>query len=161
MAAPLADLAHRFRFNESLLRMITEALSDEDWARLPSEVGGNSAHWIVGHVATSRRFLMRKLGLDVAEQPWEEQFGMGAEHGDPAGYPRVDELLADVFEAGEPLANRLSEMSEDDAAAPFDIKFPDGADTLGGASSFLLFHEIYHLGQIGLLRRISGHAGFA
>jgi uncharacterized damage-inducible protein DinB len=38
---------------------------------------------------------------------------------------------------------------------------PDGSDTVAGVLHFLYFHETYHLGQLGLLRRMNGLDPFA
>ena len=36
-----------------------------------------------------------------------------------------------------------------------------GADNLAGYLAFLAFHESYHIGQLGWVRRRLGHAGIA
>ena len=41
-------------------------------------------------------------------------------------------------------------------AKPLGRALPDGSDTLGGAIRFLVWHEAYHLGQLGMLRRLAG-----
>ena len=38
---------------------------------------------------------------------------------------------------------------------------PDGSATVAGALGFLAWHESYHLGQLGLLRRLAGKPGRA
>jgi uncharacterized damage-inducible protein DinB len=158
MTTPLQALAPRFRFNEGLLKMATDGFTDETWSLGP-DGGGNTAHWILGHVTHARNGLLRMAGAEVAPEPWEEAFGRGATPtGD--GYLPVEELVAKFRAAGEALSSHLAGMSEEDAAAPAPREFPDGSKTIGDAAHFMYFHETYHLGQIGLIRRMGGLPGF-
>jgi len=157
---PLVDLARRFRFNESLLSSVTDGFSPEDWAAAPPG-GGNNPIWIMGHIATSRRFLTRHLGQGAPEEPWERLFGMGSKVQDPAAYPSPASLRLAFQNSGKQLEHLLSELDAEAAAKPFGTTFPDGSDTLGGGASFLYMHEVYHIGQIGILRRMRGRPGFA
>lgn len=160
MSHPLVDLAARFRFNESLLNMMVNKFEPEDWAAAP-EGGGNNPIWILGHVTTSRRFLLRKLGVDAPEEHWERLFGMGSQLTDPGNYPSPTTLTCNFTEAGAALTKSMETLTVEEADAPMGTTFPDGSDTIGKGAHFLYFHEVYHLGQIGILRRMRGKPGFA
>jgi len=160
MDHPLSALAARFRFNEGLLTMTTDGFTAAEWAAAP-DGGGNNAVWILGHLVASRRFLARRLGATVPEDAWEGGFSMGAKPADPSTYPSPETLIAAFREAGGQLEERCGSLDASEAAAPFGSSFPDGSETVEGGAHFLYFHETYHLGQIGLLRRIHGHPGFA
>ena len=153
-------LADRFRFNEQLLAVATEGFAADDWSRAPSEQGGNTAHWILGHVALARRGLLRKLGVEVPVEAWEDHFQRGGTPDAAAAYPAPAELIADLAANGERLSERLPSLSEVERGAEWGTAFPDGSTTVAGGAHFLYFHETYHLGQIGLLRRICGKPGF-
>ena len=157
---PLAALANRFHFNESLLSMVVDKFDAEDWAAAP-EGGGNNPVWILGHITASRRFLLRKLGADVPDQAWEQLFGMGTQLAGPGAYPSPSTLNDHFREAGKQLTTMLGELTDSQADAPMGTTFPDGSKSLGGGAHFLYFHEVYHLGQIGILRRMRGKPGFA
>lgn len=161
MTNPLADLASRFRFNESVIGQVSDGLTPDDWSASPSESGGNTPHWILGHIASSRRYLLRKVGGEVAEEPWEDVFSMSAKPTSTDGYPTPAALLADLKAIGEQVGERLEAMTDAEADAEWGGTFPDGGKTFGAAARFLYFHESYHLGQLGLLRRMRGHDGFA
>jgi hypothetical protein len=72
----------------------------------------------------------------------------------------VDSLLA----AWDQLADRvdvgLAGLSLDVLDRPAGFS-PSGnpEETVGSLLSTVLFHQAYHAGQLGLLRRISGHEG--
>ncbi|MDF1798476.1 MAG: DinB family protein [Planctomycetota bacterium] len=160
MQHPLASLATRYRFNESLLSTITEGFSPEDWAAAP-ESGGNNPIWILGHITASRRFLLRRLGVEVEDEAWERHFAMGTQLQDPGAYPSPATLVGHFRSAGEALVERCATLDAEQARAPWGSAFPDGSETLDGGAHFLYMHETYHLGQIGLLRRIRSKPGFA
>lgn len=163
MSRTYTDLARRLRFNEQLLAVETEGFAPEDWHLRPSPSGGNDAHWILGHVTQSRRMLARILGATIENAPWEHGFGMNAKpDGSRSGYPDPAELVRDFTAGGERLEALLAELTDERADSPWKgRKMPDGSRTLGDVLHFLHFHETYHLGQIGLLRRIAGKPGFA
>ena len=161
MDAPLADLARRFRFHENVLAATTGAFTADDWATPPGPRGGNTPHWILGHLASTRRYLARRLGVDLPEEPWEALFPMNSQPSGTAGYPAPAALTADFAATGARLSARLLELSAAQADEEWGGTFPDGSHTLAGAAGFLHFHEAYHLGQLGLARRLRGHAGFA
>ena len=155
----LADLARRFRFNERFLGTLTKDLGPDDWTARPP-AGGNSAHWIVGHVAHFRRVALRTLGVDVPEAEWERSFAMGAKPSGSETMPRPEELVKAIRESGAALESRLLSISPEEADAPAPRARPDGSTTRAGVAGFLHVHETYHLGQLGYLRRTRGKPGF-
>ena len=156
MTTPLADLARQFQFNHRLLQLFAGDLSPEDWGRPASEQGGNRPHWVLGHLAGARRGILRRLGEELPKADWEAPFARGAEPGSGADWAPVEELLTDFARSDERLAERLGALGADEAGAPWESGFPDGAETLEQGVRFLHFHECYHLGQLGLMRRLVG-----
>ena len=157
-AQPLADLAGRFRFNTTLLGMLSDGLSPGDWFR--REGSGAPAIWVLGHVAAMRLYLLRTVGIDAPERDWETSFaGAGPTAPVPettAGpYPNVDELLDTIFESDELLGEALAALSPKDVD---EVWADDGVDevSVGDSVGFFYFDETYHLGQLGLLRQILG-----
>lgn len=161
MTAVLTDLGRRLRFNDgAMLRMLTADFRPEDWMRRPGADGGNSPHWIVAHLAASRRRVRRKLGDAVPEESWERLVATGHKPEPVHELPPVEVLLADFGESGGVLERLLATLTEDEASAPWGSEFPDGSKSLSGGLHFFHFHESYHLGQLGLIRRLCGKPGF-
>lgn len=158
MAAPLAALGDRFFFHRRMLASLVEGFSAKDWAR---SAGGNDAHWILGHIAFSRRFLLRRLGEDLDEADWEGLYRPGVRAGRERPDPEPSLLLEDVHKSGKLLTACLARLDEDALSDSFGVRLPDGGTTRGDGAQFFHFHEAYHLGQIGLLRRICGKPGLA
>ena len=159
MTSSLAELANRYRFNEGLLQMATGGFADAMWTHEP-EGGGNTAHWILGHVTFARRGALRMAGADLPVEPWEEAFGKGATPGSGEDYPSIRELTEMFGSAGDRISEHFAAMTDEAAAAPSPREFPDGSNTVGDAMHFMYFHETYHLGQIGYIRRLEGLPGF-
>ena len=141
MDAPLTYLGNNFFFNRQTLVRLVDGFEAADWSRPASPNGGNNAHWILGHLTGTRRYLLRKLGVDVAQDDWEELFGMNAEPGDTDGYPTPEVLMADFHASGKRLTERLGELSADELGADWGSAFPDGGTTLGDGARFLYFHD--------------------
>ncbi len=160
MTAPLAALGQRFRFNETMLGAASEGFSAGDWAAEPGGKGGNTPHWILGHLASCRRVIRRKMGEEVAEDDWEAQFGMNATPAGTEGYPAPGVLVEDFVASGERIAERFANADAAELSAEWP-GFPTGDGTVRDGMQFMYTHECYHIGQIGLLRRILGHERFA
>lgn len=159
MPQPLEALGKRLRFNEQLLKMAITGFEEGHWGARP-EKGANSAHWILGHITYSRLGMLRIAGAPIAPEPWEENFHKGVKPDNGGDYPSPSFLVQRFRTAGESLATRFGEMTEEDAAKPSPREFPDGSKSVDGAMHFLYFHETYHLGQIGYVRRLEGLDGF-
>jgi hypothetical protein len=160
MSTPLADLGRRFRFNERLLGMVSEGFTPAEWAAPPGEKGGNSSHWMLAHLVVQRRALARKLGGAAPAEPWEAAFKPGSKGALAPDTPAPAALLATFTALGELIGARLTALEPAAAAAPWGGRLPDGGTTVADGAHFLYFHETYHLGQIGLVRRILGRPGF-
>ncbi|MGQ0552734.1 MAG: DinB family protein [Planctomycetota bacterium] len=153
---PLVALAERFHFNDRFLDQLTSDFADKDWLARHGEA--NHAQWLLGHLACTRRWALRELGAGVSAEPWEQHFGQGCRPS-PLSDDIAPALLREaLIKNGEKLRKFLVTRTPEQAEAPF-MPFPDGSRTMQAGAHFLHFHESYHLGQIGLLRRLQGKPG--
>jgi hypothetical protein len=157
---PMEALAARFRFNEKFLERAVKDFTQLDWIL---RIDGSSSHawWLLGHLAVSRRVFLRALGVARPEADWEQRFAKGSRPEDGPGLPSPQVIEADLHDSGGILEECLKSFSALDAGAPFTRKLPDGSSTKEGAAHFYLWHETYHLGQLGILRRACGKPGIA
>lgn len=154
------SLSHRFEFNTKILGSLTQDFTDDDF-HFMSANGGNPCIWILGHIVLYRRVMIRRLGETIGESSWEEFFYRNTKAEQLDRYPSANELLT-VFQKNlQPLQTRLTNLSDEGAKSDWGRKFPDGSETVLGGLNFLHFHESYHLGQIGYLRRLLGKPGLA
>jgi uncharacterized damage-inducible protein DinB len=77
----------------------------------------------------------------------------GSHELDPAAARALPAILADLDRSQERLMTRLERVTDEELAAA------RGESTMGKQLAFYQFHETYHVGQTGLLRRIGGKEG--
>lgn len=124
--------------------------------------GGSSLNWVVGHIADSRN----KLHMAVTGKPVFPPEKFAAYEGRPDSTYSADtaapfeEVKACCDQAGEALIAALSAMDDDALNRPAPFSVVGNADeTIGSLASTFTFHDAYHAGQTGILRRINGHEG--
>ena len=109
--------------------------------------GGNSINWILGHIIISRDDVRELLGLDKLYGEDMKMYHRGAENVDPGELVEFSRLL-EMYNSGESaLEEKLKSTDLRDDNEKYRMV------------TFLAFHESYHTGQTGLLRRIIGKEG--
>jgi uncharacterized damage-inducible protein DinB len=124
--------------------------------------GGNCLNWVLGHVTRVRN---GALGL-FGQQPMfpAEEFDAYDDNGRVPFEAKTampfDELKRRFKALQEPLVKGLDEISAEAMSRPAPIS-PTGNpnETVGSLLAALAFHEAYHVGQTGLLRRVVGREG--
>jgi uncharacterized damage-inducible protein DinB len=152
---------HQTRITQGVIRTNTKGLSHEDSLVQPSPAG-NCLNWVVGHLMTVYDGVLPLLG----QQPV-----LGTEvlkHYARGGQPIRDssealdfqQLLAAMNEAAERVDAGLAALSPDllDQPAPTS---PSGNpdETVRTLLTTVMWHQAYHTGQTGVLRRIAGKEG--
>lgn len=153
------DLTFLFELNAVVFRANAAGLTHDESLRGPAG-GGNCLNWVLGHVLATRHAILKTLGR---EGWWPEEtvdlYKRGARTlaGDEAGIVRWETLVADFDASHGRVLEAIAAASEHDLAQPAG-RGPGGVE-LDAAHrvAFLQFHEAYHIGQIGLLRRVAGH----
>lgn len=158
MLPELLPLAHLYAHGARSLQALVGDFSAEDW-RVKDAVG-HDPRWILGHLAAMRMRVVGLLGGEAPEAAWTAAFGRGSS---PADMPDLDPtVLLEAFQHAHRKAEPLWDgVTAARLAEPLGRTLPDGSDTLGGALRFLLWHEAYHLGQLGMMRRLAGKAELA
>ncbi len=156
----IENLRWLYRIGSSTLKANLEEVTPEEALRRP-EPGGNSVAWVVGHLLRSRQFLLTLLGT-----PWsigeaaEIAYKRGSTGDDDGAFLPFERILKLWDESQELLMKALDNLTEEalqgDAPPLGDFA---RADTLERRILFLYFHETYHLGQLGLIRRLLGKEG--
>ena len=157
MTDPLGELGDRYAFNGKLLGLLLGDFEPDDWRHRVNE--SNHAQWLTGHLANTRRWMLRELGQTVAEDTWEGFFGAGGKISAESDAVDPATLQAAFEAAGQDVVSTLGALTTADAAKALPKPFPDGSTTVGGMLNFLHFHEAYHIGQVGLIRRALGKPG--
>jgi uncharacterized damage-inducible protein DinB len=120
--------------------------------------GGNCANWILGHMVSVHNGVMRLVG----ETPvWEnDQLARAGWNPitDPSQAIEWNTLREHFLDSRERCVDAISKMS--DAALADAVPNPFGGNTTRGELlSSLSYHQAYHVGQLGIVRRIAGLEG--
>ncbi len=137
--------------NTRLFRNCLDGLDAEQAAKRIGDTTNNVV-FIAAHVLDARYYLAGYLGLDV-KNPFEEQWRQVKKVEELTDPPALSEILAAWEDVSIALAERFATLSEDDLAAESKQKFPVADGTVLGGATFLMQHDSYHLGQLGLLRK--------
>jgi hypothetical protein len=159
MLPELVPTAQAFATGDLFLRRLVGDFTPEDWR--VRDAAGHDPRWLVGHLAATRRGVLKLLGLETEEQGWEAFFRRGTSPADLPGDLELAPILASFFGAQALMAGAWEGLGPEALAKPFVRTLPDGSQTVGDAFRFLAWHEAYHLGQLGIMRRLAGKAGLA
>jgi|SRR5215204_5100466 len=157
--AALAPISYIFQTNDGLIRQTLSGLPSEALWKQPAG-GGNSIMWIVGHITQTRAGMLSLLG-DRASTGWAELFRRGAQQQDPSAYPEPQAIKAKGIELTQQLQAKLAAMTDEQLAAPVTaVKLPN-VNTVVEALAFFAFHEAYHVGQLGYVKKALGYTPIA
>jgi hypothetical protein len=125
---------------------------------------GNCLNWIAGHILASRSSILETLGAQpYLSEAEEKPYRRGAAPLEPGGEcVDFDKLRAGLMESGGTIVNTLKLLTDDYIEAkidPREVPIPTEEPTRNGLLTFLLYHEAYHVGQLGLGRRLLGKKG--
>jgi hypothetical protein len=158
-APPSPDiLRFLFDFNLRALHLNCEGFTHEE-SLVEPRPAGNSANWVLGHILANRSYILKlidevPLWSEADGEPYERE--RDGEPFDPAGARSWDSMRADLEATQERIRAGLARLGPDQLAVK---KKPDDRRILGEQLHFLAFHEGYHAGQLGMLRRIVGKVG--
>ena len=135
-------------------------LTDEQG--LENTTAGSNLNWVAGHITQARGSALQMLGQAC---PYASDKYARYERGNPSiggadeAVP-LSEILADFVSTTDALKAGLAALTTEflAAKAPFS---PSGnkKETVGSLLAGLVFHEGYHAGQLGVLRRQAGREG--
>jgi len=154
-------LTTQYRYTAYVFAANLEGLSD-DAAFLQPAPGGNCLNWVAGHILQARASTLTMLGQDLpfAADKYDRYQRGGAPLKDAADTVPLSAMIADFAATEAGLQAGLAGLTAEKLAAkaPFSPGRSD-TETVGSLLAGLVFHEGYHIGQLGLLRRLAGVDG--
>jgi uncharacterized damage-inducible protein DinB len=119
-------------------------------------------NWVLGHIVFYRGSMLKIIGLGPAfEGEPAVLYRRGSQPDGTEQYLDLATLRGLLSDAHQELIPALSALSVEELNrnVPQDPARPQPPSSIGNALARLSFHETYHAGQIGLLRRIVGKEG--
>jgi hypothetical protein len=156
MAIPekLLLVSQQFAVSGSRVERALEGLADEEYYRAPETA--NHMLWLLGHMANTRFGLIVLMG-GAEERPWADLFSKGAQPGDESTLPPVSEVRKSWTKAVAALNAHFASLTDEDLNRTCVREFAIEDKTILGAAAFLAGHEMYHLGQMAMLKKWLGH----
>jgi len=144
-----------FGNNVRLLEMNGAGLTPEMASQRPAN-GVASAAWILGHLVSFRRRTVRLVGGDLPEDPiWEQHYARGGPGAKAhLGWPELVEAFQSADQALKAAFQQLTDWDRPTTNPALGMEQP-----LEQVLAFLFMHECYHLGQIGIIRKLHGLPG--
>ena len=150
----LRSLKKLYDVNAYALQMNLKDLTHEESLLQPGG-GGNCLNWVVGHVVANRNHILSLLGEPPiwGEADYERYKRGSAPIHDAATARPFASIVEDFAASQERIRAGLARMTD------AKLEEASGEETVGDKLAFLQFHEAYHVGQTGLLRRLAGKEG--
>lgn len=156
MSGGAKTLAGLFGMTEFMIPVVLDDLSEAQGRERPRGEGGPSIAWTIGHLMHSRIWVLQALGVE-RDNPWEEKFGNVAAS-DGSDYPALAEMLEAWNGLSDDLMDALAALTEDRLDTPVESWMGENR-TLRDQIVFFAWHEGYHMGAIGQIRKSLGLPG--
>lgn len=149
-------LVQQFGAVYTIVARNVEGLSADD-SLAPAAGGGNTANWVLGHLTNLQNVIMQLIGgPPVWESEQLERARFDHRIRDAAEAIDWDTLVQRFNASRESCLAALAALPDEALAEP--MKDPFGRDsTRGAVLGFLVVHQSYHAGQLGMARRAAGH----
>ncbi len=160
-AGEVEVLRHQARITHQVVRLNTAGVTQEE-SMVQPRPAGNCLNWVVGHLVAIYDQALPLLGQEpVMAAGAMERYQRGSPPlRDPADAMPLEELLAAWDEASRRADAGLAGLTAGVMERP--APFSPGGDpdeTVRSLVSTMIFHQAYHAGQTGVLRRIAGREG--
>ncbi len=158
MDAP--GLARQFGLAAFTVQQNTEGMTQEESLCAPP-AGGNCANWVLGHIVHTRSTIAALTGGEpFTGDDHEKLYGRGSPAlVDADKAMQTTELLQHYSRSTEQLQAFLARATDEDLAQALPEPHEILGSTVGEALTAFAFHEAYHAGQLGILRRVMGKSG--
>ncbi len=153
MSNTIKHLINQFNLQTRLYNNVTAEISDSI-ASKPMNENTNHIAWLTGHIVSTRYMLATVLGIQDKE-PFSTLFKNGKGIDRSANYPSMKELTNGWSSISEKVLVALNSLSEEVIASKAPRAVPTG-ESIGDFISFIMHHEAYTLGQLGIYRRFYG-----
>ncbi len=154
----------QIEFARAYMLGMLDGLTDAAWFAQPAE-GVTHIAWQVGHLAMAEYGLCmfrirgrRSEDTELMSGKFRKQFSKGSTpNPNQAENPTPDEIRQVLDRVHTQAMEELAELDDATLDEPVDEPYAVYATKLG-ALIFCADHEMLHAGQIGLLRRLTGHS---
>lgn len=146
---------------QGIFHVNTAGVTHEESLSQPVE-SGNCMNWIAGHLVTAYNSILPSLGEETVWDEAQDEIykrGSGPLTG-RSGVVDFDDIRSALDAAHERVMRGLGNLAVERLAEPAPYSPGNNPDeTLGSLLHLIAFHQAYHVGQLGLGRRLVGKGG--
>jgi hypothetical protein len=157
-----AELASMYEFSYGAIKRNLEDVTNEESLVQPPGAG-NCLNWVLGHIVAARNTALKLAGsAPVVGEDVAAYYRRGSDPLKPGGkVPDLATLHGLLSDTQRQLVPALSALSDEALTQPVPeaLRRPPLTGSVADALVRLHYHEGYHNGQIGLLRRLAGKEG--
>lgn len=139
--------------NDILIKLLNQFNPEQ--LRKPIYSNGCCVHWIAGHIAKGRKIMLEILEIQNRNEVWLDIFKRGSSGQYSQSWPEIsklkDYLEKSVTKIYSKLENQKNILQKEATSL-----FSEEKQTVGYNLQFLMFHEAYHIGQIGMTANLFG-----
>ncbi len=150
-------ISTQFELQTRLFNNVLQDVDDQELDHRASE-HVNHLHWLATHLLAIRMGLRSFGGL--SEDNSMQHF-LGKSISDIQEYPPLSEIKEKWNGISSDILKGLQHMNAEQLEGEAPVQVPVSDRTLGGYLGFLMHHEAYHLGQMGILRKYMGQPAMA
>lgn len=145
-------------FSDFVVNKNCEGITHQDSLVNPQS-RGHSFNWVLGHMVRTRNEIMGLIGKSPLYS--KSKFDVYSPKGfEPEKAVNVVELHNSFNALQGELKDGIQAMSEEALRQPASLTpGKDSDDTIGSVLGTVLWHEAYHAGQLGIIRRVVGKPG--
>jgi len=151
MHQTMTAVADQYKLNTMLFDKVLDGFQDSEQFTRPNDKG-NSVNWVAGHLTSARFSVANMLGVED-QCPWGKLYEGGNGLMEQSKYPSLTEIKSAFKDISAKLEAKLAGASEDVLTKEPPWKAPGMEPSVRGSVAFMSFHESYHLGQLGYLRK--------
>jgi DinB superfamily len=157
-----SEIANMYEFSYGAIKRNLEDVTNEESLVQPPGAG-NCLNWVLGHIVAARNTVLKLAGgAPMVGEDVAAHYRRGSDplrQGDKV--PDLATLRGLLSDTQRQLVPALAALSDDALAQPVPeaMRRPPLTGSVADALIRLHYHEGYHNGQIGLLRRLAGKEG--
>ena len=152
-------LLQNYGFSHFVLTKNLEGITHAE-SLVPPPHGGNCLNWVLGHILASRNRIHGFLGeAPVLDEADAKTYARGSALTEPTRALALERMVDLLNRSQAAITARIEKITDEDFVQPAAHVLSGQPSNVGMQLAALQFHETYHAGQIGILRRVSGKAG--
>ena len=150
-------VAESLRISDFFVELLTSDLTNRQAVQRVRGTEGPSISWALGHLLNGRCEALKLLDPD-AENPFAAQFDRLVAATDGSDYPDIADLMSSWHEISGRLFRAMDPITGEQLQRPLaEMGAPHEERNLLGVLVYIVWHETYHMGQIGTIRTQLGY----